>query len=73
MTREEAIEVARGVAHDEGWPWVEPVEAVKQREFPWLGWKTWRVETNCQTKTGSVIVYIDDATKQVTSKRYMPS
>jgi len=65
MSRDEAIEKAREVTVEEGWPWIEPVEAAKRREFPWLWPNTWRVETNCQAKIRSVRVYIDDVTKQV--------
>ena len=73
MTREEAIEIARQVAAEHDWPWLEPVEAHRTRE----GWFShrrnyWIVRTNVRCRGCNIHVVIDEATGQVHRKAFAP-
>lgn len=71
MTEQEAIEIARRTAEEEGWAWIEPVDARLIK--PWLGKRSrrWKVYSNINTKGPEVRVTIDDETGEVLKKRYI--
>lgn len=64
MTSDEALEIARKVAQEKGWPWLEPVSAVRRRT--WLiGPVYWNVTTNLDKTGMNVTVTIADASRKV--------
>jgi hypothetical protein len=65
MSRDEAVRIARRVADRQGWPWIEPVQAVAKRTFPLVGRRYWQVETNYKLVARSVQMQLDRATVQV--------
>jgi hypothetical protein len=71
MTREEAIEAARALAHQNAWPWREPVLAVRRRR--WLvGRLVWQVRSNADALGANACFVIDDATGRVIGARWLP-
>lgn len=70
MTEAEAIEAARSVALDEGWPWEEPVQARVEKSFILFGRRTWYVRTNASHLGRNVNVRIDDETGNVVSRGF---
>ena len=72
LSRDQAVQIARRVADGEGWPWIEPVEAVAKRTFPLVGRRYWQVTTNSRFETRSVKVQIDAATGRVLRLFYHP-
>ncbi len=72
MSRDQALQIARQVADGEGWPWIEPVEAVRKRTFPLVGRRYWQVRTNFKFGTRSVKVQIDASTGRVLRLFYHP-
>lgn len=68
MTEQEAIEIAKKVAEDQGWAWVEPVRAEHGR--PWFGkggW--WEIRDNDSTRGRKVYIKIDDLTGAIIEKQ----
>ena len=71
MTEAEAIAMARSVAVEQGWAWVEPARAERQRA--WLGrGGRWVVFSNAGGLGAMVRVVIDAATGHVLEKGYVP-
>jgi hypothetical protein len=75
MTRDAAIQTARTLAGEKGWPWVEPLMVEDGRRFIVFGRRFWRVTTNSQyADIGcNVHVQIDDQTGRVLSSDYAPT
>jgi hypothetical protein len=71
MTRQEAIEIARRTAEEEGWAWDEPVDATLRR--PWFkkGGR-WEVYSNVLKMGAKARIVIDDETGKVLDKGYIP-
>lgn len=67
MTEQEAVEIARRVAEQEGWAWVEPAEAILRKS--WLG-RDPRWEVSSCWLGGMVRLIIDDETGRVLEKDY---
>ena len=75
MTRDDAIQTARTLAEEKGWPWVEPLMVEDGRRFIVFGRRFWRVTTNSRyVDIGcNVHVLIDDETGRVLSSDYTPA
>jgi len=75
MTRDAAIQTARTLAGEKGWPWVEPLMVEDGRRFIVFGSRFWRVTTNSRyVDIGcNVHVQIDDETGRVLSSDYTPT
>ena len=75
MTRDAAIQIARTLAEQNGWPWVEPLLVEDGRRFLVCGKRFWRVTTNFRyADIGcNVHVQIDDETGRILSSDYTPS
>ena len=71
MTAEEAVETARRLAQQQGWPWLAPVEARRRRAFL-LGPARWHVWSNAGTRGANVRVVIDDASGAVVERGFLP-
>lgn len=75
MTRDAAIQTARTLAGEKGWPWVESLMVEDGRRFIVFGRRFWRVTTNSRyVDIGcNVHVQIDDETGRVLSSDYTPA
>jgi hypothetical protein len=72
MTEQEAIEIAKKFAEDQGWDWIEPVRAEYRR--PWFGkggW--WNIWDDQLTIGGNSYIKIDDTTGKVIEKQNIGS
>lgn len=72
MTADEALDVARAVAAAEGWPWQEPVAVRRQKSWVLFGSASWEVWTNAEWRGSNGRIVIDEATGQITDKRFLP-
>jgi hypothetical protein len=72
MSQNRVIEIARGVAEEQGWPWIEPVEIARHRMFPWFWRHWWHVRTSSKFGTRSVYVQIDDSNGRLLQVAYSP-
>jgi len=68
-----AIAIARATAKEEGWAFVEPVEAILRRPWPWLGGGgRWEIRTHTGG-LGAIARFIIDASDgRVIEKGYVP-
>jgi hypothetical protein len=71
MNHDEAILVAKQVASEEGWEWLEPVDASKSRSSL-FGPDVWTVITNAACIGRNIRIVIDDTTRQVVRKAFLP-
>ena len=70
MTEPEALALARSVANQEGWPFLEPISIVFRKR--WFGrGGTWTVQTHINSMNGQVGIRIDDATRAILEKRFV--
>jgi hypothetical protein len=72
MTRETALELAKGEAMAREWPWEEPIDAHLTRHMVWFGRREWVVRSNMSHRGRNVTVVIDDATGKVVSSAFAP-
>ena len=72
MTTEDALRIARAVAEEKGWPWLEPVMVSRRRAFLFFGAAHWEVRTNAGSLGMNVRVEIDDTTGKVRQKGFLP-
>ena len=72
MRAEEALGLARAAAISEGWPWQEPVRVRRQRAWLFFGRTRWEIWTNADSLGSNVRIVIDEATRQVEEKRFLP-
>lgn len=71
MTSDEALALARSIAHEQGWTWKEPIRVTKRR--PWLIGNTyWEVVSNANSRGMNVRVSIEDRTGKVRRKVFLP-
>ena len=70
MTENEALEIAKRVATERGWPWREPVSVTKKRR--WFRFSGWIVYSNAGFRGGNVRIEIDIATGEVIRAAYLP-
>jgi hypothetical protein len=71
VTEQQALEIARTVAAQRGWAWVEPAMAVLRK--PWFGTGgRWEVLSNASGLGARVRVVIDDETDAVLDQGYIP-
>lgn len=71
LSHEQAIQVARAVAEQEGWTWIEPARAWKTRRWG-FGRPVWQVVSNAEAKGLNVRVRVDGRTGAVLEKAYAP-
>ena len=71
MTGEEALERARAIAAEKGWPWLDPVSVRKVRPFL-LGSVRWVVMTNAERRGMNVRIVLDDASGRILAEGYLP-
>jgi hypothetical protein len=71
VTDVEAMELARKVALEEGWPWEGPIRAMHQRRG-WFGPRCWNICSNAECRGRNVWISIDEATGSVLSSRFSP-
>jgi hypothetical protein len=72
ITEQQALEIARRVAEERGWPWVEPVRAATRREFIVYGRETWEVWSNAESRGDNVRVVLDVRDGFVRDASYSP-
>ncbi len=73
MTEQEAIELAKRTAEQEGWGWIEPVRA--EYNHPWFGrWGggVWKIRDDALAIGGGVRILIEDKSKTVIYKHGRP-
>ena len=71
MTEDEAIQLARSIAEQEGWPWRGTVTASRSRRGL-VGRPEWLITSNAQARGLNVRVRIDDHTGQILSREFAP-
>jgi hypothetical protein len=72
VTADEALDLARTVAAAEGWAWQEPVRVRRQKSWIFFGPASWEVWTNAGSLGCNVRIVIDDGSRQVVVKRFLP-
>jgi hypothetical protein len=65
ISKEQAIQIAKEVASQEKWPWLEPI-GVKS------GLTQWRLVTNTKNRGRNIRVYINKQTGVVAYKGFAP-
>jgi hypothetical protein len=68
--RERLLEVAKSVATERGWPWLEPVEV--DLESSMEGKRVWAVRTNCYVRGQNVKVVVSEPDFAVVSAGFLP-
>jgi hypothetical protein len=71
FTPDLVIREARKIARANGWQFLEPVAARRNRTFPWMGAR-WTVASNDGMRGRNVRIVFDDATGNVLEKGYLP-
>lgn len=69
LNRDEATAIARTLAAEKGWAWLEPVRALMSKRS---GRTTWTILSNAQAIGRNVIVTIDDASRSVRRATFLP-
>ena len=72
ISREEALDRARALADERGWPWREPVEVSRTRSLIVFGRERWLVTTHVGFRGGNVRIEIDAGSGAVVSAGYLP-
>ena len=70
ITRDEAIEIARGECQRQGWPETPPFDARSGREFLLWGKTTWFVVTNAGHQGDNAYIHIDGDTGEITGAAF---
>ena len=70
MTSDEALTLARQVAAERGWPFLDPVSVRKYR--PWFEKPRWQVMSNHECRGMNVLIEIDDKTGGILQQGYLP-
>jgi hypothetical protein len=70
MSEKDAISLAFRTAEQKGWPWIEPIRAVKRGSL--FRKVHWEVRTNWQGLGCNVHVDIDDETGHITKAVFLP-
>ena len=68
--RERLLEIAKSVAAERGWPWLEPVEV--DLESSTAGKRVWAVRTNCYVKGQNVRIVVSEPDFAVVSAGFLP-
>jgi hypothetical protein len=71
MTKNAVIRLAQDVARNEGWPWQEPVRAVRRRQWM-FGPYVWHIRTNDSNRGMNIYLTITDKSGAVLQKGYAP-
>jgi len=64
------LEIARGVATERGWPWLEPVEIEIESKHP--DGVVWLVRTNCSKRGMNIRISIRERDFSVVSAHFLP-
>jgi hypothetical protein len=70
--KSEIIEIAKNAVEAEGWPWQQPVVALRRRRWVLFGPAHWEVITFADHRGGNVFLMIDDKTGRVFRKSFRP-
>ena len=70
MTSDEALSVARQLATERGWAFLDPVSVRKYR--PWFEKPRWQVMSNHESRGMNVLIEIDDRTGDILQQGYLP-
>jgi hypothetical protein len=70
MTEHEAVTIARTLAADRNWTWLEPAITISRRQWLFFGSHRWTVISNGGRRGCNVRVQIDDS-GQVISAGYV--
>lgn len=71
ISESQAVDIARAVAKQEGWAWVEPAQATLHRDWFGPGGR-WEVASNRLGRGAMVRATIDAQTGAVLHKGYIP-
>jgi len=71
MTRDQVIQEARKIARANGWQFLEPVAARRNRTFPWMRAR-WTVTSKDGMLGCNVRIVFDDATGNILEKGFLP-
>jgi len=72
LTTERVLEIAKALAADRNWPWLQPVEVRQRRAWLLFGKHQWHVLTNAQARGANVRLVIDDDSGRVTRSSVAP-
>lgn len=72
MNADEAEKMAKQVALDYNWVWREPISVKIKRKWFFWGQMFWEVNSNIECSGMNVWVLIDDESKQVVKRGYLP-
>ena len=67
---ERLLEIARGVATERGWPWLDPVEVDLESRSP--EGPVWLVRTNCTKRGMNIRISIRESDFAVVSANFLP-
>jgi hypothetical protein len=70
MTAAEALALAKNIARQEGWPWLEPVEIRCRRKYVWWGARRWLIKTNRDSLGCNAWFQIDDRPAAIMAKGF---
>jgi hypothetical protein len=71
VTSDEALTVARRLATEHGWPFLDPVSVRKYRPL-WFEKPRWQVMSNHESRGMNVLIEIDDRTGDILQQGYLP-
>jgi len=64
------LEIARGVATERGWPWLDPVEVELESRSP--DGSVWLIRTNCSKRGMNIRISIREPDFVVLSAHFLP-
>lgn len=73
MTDKEMIDIAKKIAQDNNWFWIEPAKVIPQRKWVFFGKpQYWEVKSNAEGAGATVSVWFDAETLTVIKQNYVP-
>lgn len=72
LTRDEVLEVARGVAAEKDWSWCEPVDVKRRRKYVFFGPFRWHVWTGTRQAGCNIRLLIDDESGSILEAGFNP-
>jgi hypothetical protein len=70
VTSDEALAIARRIATERGWAFLDPVSVRKRR--PWFEKPRWQVMSNHESRGMNVLIEIDDRTGEILHQAFLP-
>jgi len=70
--KSEIMEIAKSAVEGEGWPWEQPIMALRRRRWVFFGPVHWEIITFADHRGGNVFLMIDDKTGKVFRKSFRP-